>query len=297
MKLRISILLIFFALSEAALAVAPSTLFVYLKRIRTSETYEVYRVRIGFIYDSADALSEGENSDASLSTPFLSDPVIQSVVVSQRDNRAEFIFDLPLSNITDVNGNWNLLINSGSTPDEALSFTIVGIDLTDFGNYPAFPEINYNDTYNDVFFTGGTIQSGWISWTEIEGGAVYRYPDGGPYRVRNYNSRRNVGSFPLLNGIGQTVMNIKFDYLDSISRIHFFVSPTPISLNSRIDIGKNDGNVTFNGMKPNAEYILEKSGNLTQWNLIDQFTSQSNTLILDLNEPQSKEFFRITEVP
>jgi hypothetical protein len=105
MKLRISILLVFFALSEATYAVAPSKLLIYLARIRTSETHEVYRVRIGLIYNSADALSEGENSDASLITPFLQNSVAQPVFISSRDGRASFVFDLPLTSITDVNGN------------------------------------------------------------------------------------------------------------------------------------------------------------------------------------------------
>lgn len=303
MKLRISILLIFFVLSEALLAVAPSTLYIYLKRIRTSETYEVYRVRIGFTYNSADAFSEGENSDATLNAPFLESSITEPVSISSRNERASFVFDLPLESITDVNGNWNLLINTGSTDDEDLSFTLAGIDLSDFDDYEAFPEIEYDGTYNDLFLRSGTsgtsssVSFGWTSQTEIEGGTVYRYPEGGPYKAETNDYTRDIGSFPLINGADQTLTDITIDYMDSISRIHFFVSQEPVSLNSRLSINKNDGEVTFTGMKVDTNYILEKTENLAQWNLIDEFTSQSNTLILDLNEIQSNEFFRITETP
>lgn len=286
-------------LPEALWAGQPSASFS-VNLVRTAEEVEKRFVRVGIQMDLTD-LSMGANSVAKLSVPKIGFDEV--VAMSVRGARGTFSFTADFANFDDINGEWSLLINNGHSPNENLSFTISGIGESSMPSFPGYPQLAYQSRYNEVFVpfrsvigieAGATSSPGTLSTRPVTNGIVYTFPDGGPFFASASRSR-DLPTFGILNGLGQTFFAAQFVSAKSENRSDFYISEEPLEFGLSTEISRHSGRLYGKGMTQGLRYQVLHSTDLSVWSTIEDFTSQSNAFRLEFETQPGSGFFRMIE--
>ncbi len=274
----------------------PTDVYFQVIRQRAVDEIESWHVQISFHFNLVD-LSEGENSVALLSGPFLEESV--SIPVSVRASRGIFSFSAVLNGLSDVLGDWSCVINQGEAAGEQLYFAISGLNQGHMPVYTSFPQLNYQSDYQNVFVPGpsnyvSVSASGYIQQVSVHNGMVYTFPDGGPFSASIDRAGSRHG-FPVVNELGETVGIVQSIGLRSRNRIDFHIAPEPGGFSMAIATGQVSKGIICQGLIVGGSYTLKTSEDLITWHTAAEFTSRSN-LYIHTPETSSNlvEFYKVT---
>lgn len=299
MKQSILILLVIAFLSPLSWAREP-TAYISIYNVRKADTVEERYVQVSIQFDLTD-LSAAELSTATFSSPLLN--VIHVVPVNVRGSRGIFSLKLYFDNFEDINGEWGCLINNGQTANENLHFTIAGVGEESFPPFPGYPQLNYLSLYDDVFVPFGATgigigssagASGYTNSEHVTDGIIYTFPEGGPYYARaNYS--RELPSIPVFNADDEIVTIVQYPSTRSENRIDFMVAEEPHNFQLLLEKDGSSLKLSCTGMTTGLSYKLFESEDLSEWTVIEDFSSRSNAFLYEPDGQAPLRFYMMTQ--
>lgn len=272
-----------------------------VERIRLADELETPSAVFSIHADWADLTLES-NSVAVLSHQM--NGVIWSKLISveQREDRGIFSCRIPLTDVSDANGEWICIINGGTVPSEVLSFTVTNIDTTLFPPYPPFPQLHYEGIYSNVFMTfASTIEygvslslgTGYSGYYNVTGGRVYSYLDGGPYRI-NIAHQKMIAPITVYNSEHEIEIVMEHPYANSEINSSVFIAQAENDFSLDIEQANTSYRITCMGLNTGMFYKLRTSTDLLSWTDNMGFTGPGNALIIEPDITSPRQFFMLS---
>ena len=271
-----------------------------IERIRLADELETPSAGFSISIDWTD-LSLGSNSFAVLSHQIGGTMWSKSIPVKHREDRGIFGCRIPFEDVSDANGDWTCIINGGVVPSEVLSFTVTNIETAIFPPFPPFPQLHYGGVYSNVFVTfASTIEygcslsldDGYSGYSNVTGGRVYSYIDGGPYRI-DIAHQKIIDPIPVYNSDHDIEVVMDHPYANSKINSSVFIAQTENDFS--LDIGQvnTSQRITCMGLNTGVFYQLRTSTDLLSWTDNMGFTGPGNALIIEPDITSQRQFFML----
>lgn len=271
-----------------------------IEKIRSADELETHSAGFSIHVDWVD-LTLGSNSVAVLSHQIGGAMWSNAIPVYHREDRGIFGCRIPFEDVSDANGDWTCIINGGTAPHEILSFTVTNIETTIFPPFPPFPQLHYEGVYSNVFMTfASTIEygvslslgAGYSGYSNVTGGRVYSYIDGGPYRI-DITHQKIINSIPVYNSDDEVEVVMEYPYANSKINSTIFIGQSENEFSLDIEQASASYRITCMGLATGVLYQLRTSTDLLSWTNYMGFTGPGNALIIEPDMTSPRQFFML----